>query len=247
MEDHLSSYHFGSGRLLLADPAGLVYEPADLGDISFDFKGDKKSMPGSMKFPRRTTIIGRSIEGKASAYGLQGALLASILGGTRAVGRRDTADELITIAATVSPAHVGTDFVEPLYILDAAGQRMSPIASAPTVGQYVINLATGATKGQLTLNAAEPTGQLRYVYRYNETAGEHFVIANGPVSAPTKYRLVIHAVYEPPSVDIELLAVTIDTSSINLKAQDASECSFSFSAEPDANGDVMRIDYGKAA
>lgn len=235
--------NFGAGDMFLLDSAGDGVQQGLLSDTSLEWKSSKKPLKAGMQFPSATAQSDQSFEGKSTVRVFSGKMLAKIMGASASVGEFAIVKETKTIAATVSPTNMGTNFGKVLAVLDAAGKPMDCVASAPAAGQYVVNTATGASKGQLTLNAAEPAGSCTLIYGWTDSSkGKSFSVTNKVITAPTQFLLVLTENYlgKPFTFSVN---VTIDSWSLAGKGEDWTDISFSWSSAPDATGWVFSCSY----
>lgn len=234
--------NFGSGRMFLADALDSI-EQGLLSDVSLEWKSSKKPLKAGMQFSSAQAMSDQSFEGKGTVRLFSGKMLAKILGASATTGELAIVQETATIAATVSPVHMGTSFGRLLAVLDASGKPMDPVTATPAAGQFVENKTAGSSKGQLTLNSAEPAGSCALIYSWTDsTKGKSFSVVNKVITAPTLFLLVLTENYlgKPFTFSIN---VTIDSWSLAGKGEDWTDVSFSFSGAPDASGLVFSCSY----
>lgn len=234
--------NFGSGRMFLVDSAESI-EQGQLSDTTVEWKSSKKPLKAGLQFPSAVAVTDQSIEGKSTVRVFSGRFLAKVIGATPAAGELAIVSEALAVGTTVSPTHMGTSFGTCLAVLNVANQVMERTTSAPAVGQYQVNTTPGASLGQLTLNAAEPAGNLTYVYSWTDSSkGKKFSITNKAIAAPTMFTLLLTESYLGAPFTFRF-NVTIDSWSISAKGEDWTDVSFSWSAVPDASGALGDISY----
>lgn len=231
--------NFGTGDMFCLDSAGDGVQQGLLSDTSLEWKSSKKPLKAGMQFPSAQAMSDQSFEGKSTVRVFSAKFLAKILGASATAGELAVVKETATIAATVSPAHMGTNFGRVLAVLNAAGQPMDAAASAPTAGQYAVNMAAGASKGQITMNAAEPAGTCTIISTWTDSSkGMTYSVSNRVIAAPTQFLLVLTESYlgKPFTFSVN---VTIDSWAISAKGEDWTDVTFSWSSAPDSTGWVF--------
>ncbi len=189
------SYAFGTGAMWatpLVDASGnTVANPTpvqfgELQDSQVDISRDLKELIGQNQFPVAVAVGKGKIGIKAKLARLNGALMDTVFSGqgytsgTLTAINNDTTGAAIPVSPfqlTVSPPGGGT-FTRDLGVIDANGQPMSRVASAPATGQYAVTAG-----GQYTFAAAD-AGKLvfiNYVYTATNSAAKSLSFQNLPM------------------------------------------------------------------
>lgn len=176
------SYAFGSGNLwatplidangnTIANPTPVKF--GELQDSQIDISRDLKELIGQNQFPVAVAVGKGKVSIKSKFARINGQMLDAVFSGqgytsgTLTAINNDTAGAAIPASPyqlTVTPPSSGT-YVADLGVIDANGNPMTRVASAPATGQYTVT-----TGGQYTFAAAD-TGKTVFInYRYTATA-----------------------------------------------------------------------------
>jgi hypothetical protein len=248
----MSQYSFGSGALWgtpLQDAAGnAISNPTPLlfgtlQDISIDMSFETKTLHGQNQFP---VAVGRGkgkITGKAKYAQISGAMFNSLFfGQTMTAGllsaNYDTTGVLIPASSpytvTVTPANSGV-WSQDLGVIDANGQPMTRVASAPASGQYSV------AAGVYTF-AAGDTGKKVYVnYQYTATSttSRKSTVQNVQMGYAPTFRADFSVSYQGKSLTMSLPSCIASKLGFGAKNDDFSVPEFDFEAFADPAGNVL--------
>jgi hypothetical protein len=180
-------YQFGIGSAF-ARPYGInaagnptPQQMVTLQDISTEFTFANKPLMGQYQYP---VAVARG-EGKVDIKIKWARLGLKLLNDLMFSGTVQTGQDIIypnfQVAAaasiTIAPPNSGT-FVADQGVLDANGNQMVLVTTAPTQGQYEVVNSTGV----YTFASAE-TGTIQISYVYSITGGHNVAIPNKPMGA----------------------------------------------------------------
>jgi hypothetical protein len=180
-------YQFGIGSAF-ARPYGInaagnptPQQMVTLQDISTEFTFANKPLMGQYQYP---VAVARG-EGKVDIKIKWARLGLKLLNDLMFSGTVQTGQDIIvpneqhTAAATITIAPPGSGtFVADQGVLDANGNQMELVTTAPTQGQYEVVNSTGV----YTFASAE-TGTIQISYVYSLTTGHNVAIPNKPMGA----------------------------------------------------------------
>jgi len=188
-------YAFGTGVMwatpsidafgnTVANPTPVQF--GELQDSQVDISRDLKELIGQNQFPVAVAVGKGKVGIKAKLARINGTLIDTVFSGqgfttgTLTAINNDTAGAAIPASpyqVTVAPPSSGT-FTRDLGVIDANGNPMTKVASAPATGQYSVTAG-----GQYTFAAAD-TGKMvfiNYVYTLASTGAKALSFQNLPM------------------------------------------------------------------
>lgn len=250
----MSQYAFGAGNMYvtqLQDANGNAianptpYPLMALQEGSVDISGDVKELYGQNQFPVAAGRGKVKMQVKVKpARILAGVWNSIFFGQTLNPGliavNTDTVGQAIPATPfniTPTPPNTGT-YAADMGVIDANGNPMTRVASAPATGQYSVNVATG----QYTFAAAD-TGKTVYInYQYTTstaTTGNKQTVQNLPMGYAPTFKADLTVSYLGKITTFSFPKAVATKMGIGFKNEDFSVPEFSFSAFDNGAGQVM--------
>lgn len=250
----MSQYAFGAGNMyvtqLLTALGATVANPTPyplmvLQEGSVDFSSDMKELYGQNQFP---VAVGRGktkMQIKVKPARILAAVWNAIFfGQTLSPGlvavftdTTGTAIPATPFQITIVPPSSGT-FAADMGVLNAAGNPMTRVASAPATGQYSLNVGTGV----YTFAAAD-TGLLVYIsYQYSTATiatGQKQTVTNLPMGQAPVFRADLTVNYLGKLTTFSFPNAISTKFSLGFKNEDFAIPEFDFSAFDNGAGQVM--------
>ncbi|QDD62648.1 hypothetical protein EJD96_00065 (plasmid) [Herbaspirillum seropedicae] len=249
----MSQYAFGSGNMYvtqLQDALGNAvvgatpYPLMTLQEGSIDISSDSKELYGQNQFP---VAVGR---GKAKLTGkvkpariFAGVWNAIYFGQTVNAGLfanyTDTVGTVVPASPytiTAAPPNTGT-FAADLGVIDANGNPMKRVASAPATGQYMVNVTTG-----VYTFASTDTGKLVYInfqYTAAVAGAQKQTVQNLPMGYAPAFKADLSVSYQGKIVTFSFLKAISTKFSMGFKNEDFAVPEFDFSGFDDGTGNVL--------
>jgi hypothetical protein len=258
----MSLYNFGSGFLYgipTADSTGAAIAnptPQKFGvlqDVAVDFSFENKMLYGQNQFP---VAVGRG-KGKAGIKAKYAQIAGRnfndmFFGQTNVVSGVSTVNDLtgkaipstpFTITATTTNTattiqipNSGT-WVRDLGVLNASGQMMTRVASAPATGQYTV------AAGVYVFAAADAAliVYINYEYSYTSTLAKNFTVVNQAMGYAPTFMCVLNSQYNGGSIHLRFPACISNKLSLALKNDDFTIPELDIDAFADASGNVALL------
>lgn len=207
-----------------------------LQDVSVDFAADIKKLHGGSAFPLVAVRGKQSINCKAKAAQMNGALINSIFFGfTPTSGILDDVYDITgsVIATTVTPTVPGAGtWVQDLGVRNSNAVPLTRVASGPITGQYSV------AAGVYTFAAAD-VGQTAYInfqYTATSTTAKKIAISNPLMGAAPTFRADLSLKLNGKSLTIVLVTCVSTKLNFATKLDDFLIPEFDFEAYADASG-----------
>ena len=141
-------------------------------------------------------------------------------------------------SVTVVPPATGS-FAADLGVLNALGQPMKRVASAPATSQYSVNVSTGA----YTFAAADVglTVYINYQYSATVTGAQTLAIKSLPMGSAACFKADLTVIYQGKLTTMSFNRCTSNKFSIGFKNSDFAIPEFDFSLMDDGLGGVAKI------
>lgn len=249
----MSQYAFGAGQLYVtptADALGVaVANPTplklmDLQEGSLENSAELKKLYGQNSFPVAVGVGKRDISVKVKPARILASVWNTLFfGQTLAAGLianyTDTAGVAIPATpyqVTVTPPNSGT-YVADLGVIDANGQPMKRVASAPATGQYSVNTSTG----QYTFAAADTakTVYINFQYSATVTGAQKQTVQNLPMGYAPTFKADLTVSYLGKNTTFSFPACIASKMGMSFKNEDFAIPEFEFGAFDNGTGSVM--------
>lgn len=249
----MAQFAFGAGNMYvtqLQDASGNAisnptpYPLMVLQEGSVDLSSDVKELYGANQF---AVAVGRGktkIQVKVKpARIFAGVWNAIYFGQTLAAGifanYTDTTGAAIPTTPfqiTVTPPSSGA-FASDLGVIDANGNPMKRVASAPATGQYSVNTGTGA----YTFAAADTgkTVYINYQYTATSTTAQKQTVANLPMGYAPTFKADLTVGYLGKLTTFSFPMAVATKMNLGFKNEDFAVPEFDFSAFDNGSGQVM--------
>lgn len=249
----MSQFAFGVGNMYvtqLQDASGnAVANPTPyplmvLQEGSIDLSSDLKELYGQNQFAvavgRGKTKIAVKVKPARIFAGVWNAIyFGQTLNSGLIANFTDTAGAAIPATPfqiTITPPSSGT-YAADLGVIDASGNPMQRVASAPTTGQYSVNVATG-----IYTFAAADTGKTVYInfqYSATVTGAKKQTVANLAMGYAPTFKADLTVSYLGKLTTFSFPKAISTKFSIGFKNEDFSVPEFDFSAFDDGSGNVL--------
>lgn len=247
----MTQYAFGAGSMYvtpLQDSTGTaIANPTpmklmDLQEGSFDFSGEEKLLYGQNSFPAAAGIAKRKLGVKVkNARVLARAWNTLFFGQTLTTGiigiKTDTVGAAVpTTPFTITPTVPGSGtWAADLGVLDASGNPMTRVASAPATGQYSV------AAGVYTFAAADTTKVVYINFRYTATSttASKMAVANQPMGYAPLFSADLSVIYQGKETYFGLPACMASKFTLAFKNDDFALPEFEFSGMDNGSGNVM--------
>jgi len=242
---------FGSGLMFAVpflDGTGATITtptPVQFGvlqDVSVDVQFENKMLHGQNQFPVANGRGKGKVGGKAKFAKINGALYNSLFFGqtlTKAIFavQSDFAGTLIpTTPYTITPAppFSGT-WTADLGVLDANGNTMTRVASAPATGQYSV------AAGVYTFAAADTGLKVYITFEYTavSTTANRIDVINLPMGYSPEFKLYLSNPYKSKINTMKLYSVVSTKLSVGGKNDDFTVPEMDFEGMADSAGNVL--------
>lgn len=178
---------FSAGSLVLVDASGALPQSKNVGllkNVEATFESAIKSYFGKKKFAVANATGECKVSGSIGFGHIDGALIASVLGGTKTSGRKLVENKTGLIPATpftVTMAHAA-DFVRDLGV-EIDGKTATLVASAPAAGQYSV------AAGVYTFAGADTGKSYDINAEYTAVTGSTIKISNAQMGSDVVFEL----------------------------------------------------------
>lgn len=252
----MSNFVFGAGDMFgvpLVDANGNAIAtptPVKIGtmqEMSLEFSSDIKEMYGQNQFPAAVTRGKTKVSGKIKNGQIQGGALNSLFfgsgmtSGSLAAAYSDTTGALIPASTpytiTPTPPNSGV-YVTDLGVIDANGNGMTRVASAPTTGQYSV------AAGVYTFAAADTGLKVFINYQYTATmaTARKISVQNLPMGYAPSFKAFMRTSFQGKQALVTLYSVISNKLSLfATKTDDFSAGEIDFAGQADAANNVCDI------
>lgn len=210
-----------------------------LQDVSVDFAADIKKLHGSSAFPLMAVRGKQSINCKAKAAQMNGALINSIFFGfTPTAGILDDVYDVTGTPIPTTPFQItpvppssGT-WTQDLGVRNSSSVPMTRVAAGPTTGQYSV------AAGVYTFATADvgQTVYINYQYTATSTTAKKIAISNPLMGAAPTFRADLSLKLNGKSLAMVLLTCVSTKLNFASKLDDFLIPEFDFEAYADASG-----------
>jgi hypothetical protein len=243
--------NFGVGRSIavpkrlldgsvIANPTPVVL--GTMQDISVDMSLELKKLHGARRYPIAVAQSKGEISIKAKYADFIPAIYGSLFAGKAATNalKGVDVDKPFAIPATspytvtAAPSNSGT-FVSDMGVIDANGDIMTRVASAPTAGQYSVSAG-----GVYTFAAADASKTGTYGYEYNavSTTGQVFELTNDVMGPTPSFSLYLQQKFDGKTLVMKFNKVVSGKMNLPFKNDDFALYDFEAEALDDGTGSL---------